>query len=107
MVLCHSSETVTATKGFLGFFRISSVLSLKLREHFSLAPASVDCVSLRIGCLADRMDNEGGLSGGGLQFSWPDIEADLMDEAEAKTVLQLLLRWRSDSYKLRSWRLLP
>lgn len=46
------------------------------------------------------MDNGGGLSGGGLQRSWPDTEADLMEEAGAKTVLRLLLRWRSDSYKL-------
>lgn len=47
-----------------------------------------------------RMDDGGGLGGGGLQLSWPDIEADLMEEAEAKTVLQLLLRWRSGSYVL-------
>lgn len=51
------------------------------------------------------MGDGGGLDGGGLQLSWPDIEANLMEEAEAKTVLQLFLRWRSDSYVLTAWTL--
>lgn len=39
-----------------------------------------------------QMDDGGGLGGGGLLLSWPDVEADLLEEAEAKIVLQRLLR---------------